>query len=66
MWKFKSDFPSRGLIVFIRIRREEWIVRAFMLKVETPVGATSSKGFLFDGEFSKSALCRQLINLDLC
>lgn len=35
-----------------------------MLKAATPVGASNSKGFLFVGEFSTNAWCRQLIKWD--
>lgn len=60
----RSGWPSRGCIVWIRIRSAEWIVRAFILKATMPIGARNNKGFLSDGEFSTNAWCKHLIKWD--
>ena len=43
------------------MQREKCIVREYMFKYATLVGASSSKGFLLVGEFAKSVDCRKLI-----
>ena len=43
-WRLASAFPSKGRKSFTGIRKDAWIVDAFMLNVATPVGARSTNG----------------------
>ena len=60
----RSGFPSTGCIVWIGMWRAEWIVREFMLKAATLVGASSSNGLLYVEEFAINACCKDFIKED--